>query len=59
MISGTFLSAVLGTANVMSYKDLGEARAKRAEEEAAKESRGKGRRGRKRKSGALEADMLV
>ena len=40
----------------MSYEDLEEARAKRADKEAAKEAKGKGKRGRKRKSAALEAD---
>jgi hypothetical protein len=51
-------SLVLGKAKVMSYKDLEEARAKRADKEAAKEAKGKGKRGRKRKSTALEADAL-
>ncbi|KAK3174414.1 hypothetical protein OEA41_001660 [Lepraria neglecta] len=49
-------SLVLGKAKVMSYEDLEEARAKRADKEAAKEAKGKGKRGRKRKSAALEAD---
>jgi len=46
----------------MSYEDLEEARAKRADKEAAKEAKeaqeakGKGNRGRKHKSAALEAD---
>jgi len=39
----------------MSYEDLEEARAKRADKEAAKEAKGKGKRGRKCKSAALEA----
>jgi len=47
---------VLGIARVMSYKDLKEARAKRAEKDATKEAK-KGKRNRKRKS-ALEADAL-
>ncbi|KAJ4286929.1 hypothetical protein N0V90_012809 [Kalmusia sp. IMI 367209] len=46
---------VLGTARVMSYQDLVEARAKRAEKDATKE-KGKGKRGRKRKNNALETD---
>ena len=49
-------SLVLGKAKVISYKDLEEARAKRANKEAAKEAKGKGKRGRKRKSAALVAD---
>lgn len=49
-------SLVLGKAKVMSYEDLEEARAKRADKEAVKEAKGKGKRGRKRKSAALEAD---
>ncbi|KAH7317302.1 hypothetical protein BKA65DRAFT_515715 [Rhexocercosporidium sp. MPI-PUGE-AT-0058] len=40
----------------MSYKDLEEARAKRVIKDAAKEAKGKGKRGRKRKSGTLEAE---
>ena len=43
---------VLGKAKVMSYKDLEEARAKRAAKEKATASEGK--RGRKRKSHTLE-----
>ena len=46
---------VLGKAKVMSYEDLEEARAKRAEKEAAKEAKGKGKRGRP-KSAALEVE---
>ncbi|KAF4634577.1 hypothetical protein G7Y89_g3524 [Cudoniella acicularis] len=42
-----------GKGKVMSYEDIEEARAKRAEKDAMK---GKGKRGRKRKSAALEAD---
>ncbi|KAL5400320.1 hypothetical protein PMIN03_012469 [Paraphaeosphaeria minitans] len=42
-------SVVLGKAKVMSYKDLKEARKKRAEKENAKATVGKGKRGRKRK----------
>ncbi|KAH8586632.1 hypothetical protein B0O99DRAFT_701682 [Bisporella sp. PMI_857] len=41
-----------GQGKVMSYEDIEEARAKRAEKDAMK---GKGKRGRKRKSTALEA----
>ncbi|OBT39571.1 hypothetical protein VE00_09486 [Pseudogymnoascus sp. WSF 3629] len=47
-------SLVLGKAKVMSYEDLEEARAKRAEKEAAKEAKGKGKRGRKCKSATLD-----
>jgi hypothetical protein len=46
-------SVVLGKAKVMSFEDIEEARAKRATKEVIK---GKGQRGRKRKSAALEAD---
>lgn len=49
-------SLVLGKAKVMSHEDLKEARAKRAEKEAAKEAKGKGKRGRKCKSATPEAD---
>jgi len=49
-------SLVLGKAKVMSFEDLEEARAKRAEKDAAKEAKGKGKRGRKRKSDTLEAE---
>lgn len=41
----------------MSYEDLKEARAKRAEKDAAKEARGKGKGRRKRKT-APEIDAL-
>jgi hypothetical protein len=47
---------VLGKANVMSYEDLEEARAKRAAKEEAKAIKGKGKRGRKRKGAAPETD---
>ena len=47
-------SLVLGKAKVMSYKDIEEARAKRAIKEAI---RGKGKRGRKRKSAMPESDL--
>jgi hypothetical protein len=40
----------------MSYEDLEEARAKRAEKETANEAKGKGKRGRKCKSATPEAD---
>ncbi len=46
-------SIVLGKAKVMSYEDIEEARAKRAAKEVMK---GKGKRGRKRKSVALETE---
>jgi len=49
-------SLVLGKAKVMSYEGLEKARAKRADKEAAKEAKGKGKHSRKRKSAALEAD---
>lgn len=49
-------SVILGKAKVMSYEDLEEARAKRAEKEAAKEAKGKGKRGRKPKSAAPEVE---
>ena len=42
-------SVVVGTAKVMSYEDIEEARAKRTAKDALK---GKGKRGRKRKSAA-------
>ncbi len=45
-------SVILGKAKVMSYEDIEEARAKRAAKEVIN---GKGNRGRKRKSAALEA----
>ncbi|KAL9126795.1 MAG: hypothetical protein Q9217_004208 [Psora testacea] len=48
-------SMVLGTVRVISYKDLKEARAKRAEKEAAKETKGKAKRGQKCKKATLEA----
>lgn len=40
----------------MSYKDLKEARAKCVVKEATRAAKGKGKRGRKRKSGTLEAE---
>ena len=43
----------------MSYEDLEEARAKRVEKESTQETKGKGRRGRKRKSGTPEADESI
>jgi hypothetical protein len=49
-------SLVLGKAKVISYEDLEEARAKRAEKEAAREAKGKDKRGRKSKSAMPEAD---
>jgi hypothetical protein len=49
-------SLVLGKAKVMGYKELVEAREKRAEKEAARKVKGKGKRGRKRTSAAPEAD---
>ncbi|KAK7189928.1 hypothetical protein DPSP01_008370 [Paraphaeosphaeria sporulosa] len=44
-----------GSGRVLSYEDVQELRAKRAEKDAAKEA-GKGKRGRKRKNTALEAE---
>jgi hypothetical protein len=49
-------SLVLGTAKVMGYEELQDARAKRAETEAAKATKAKGKRGRKRTKESLEAD---
>lgn len=49
-------SVVLGTGRIISYKDLKEARVKRAEKDAAKEAKGKGKRGRKRKIVAPETE---
>jgi len=40
----------------MSYEDLVEARAKRVVKEATRAAKGKGKRGRKRKSSTLEAE---
>ncbi|RDW80581.1 hypothetical protein BP5796_05279 [Coleophoma crateriformis] len=50
-------SLVLGKVKVISYKDLKEARAKRAEKEAAKKAKGKGKRGRKRKRATPVVDV--
>jgi hypothetical protein len=47
-------SVVLGTARILGYDDLVEARAKREEQDAAKE-KSKGKRGRKPKKAAAEA----
>ena len=47
---------ILGKAKVISYKDLEAVREKRAEKDAAKEAKGKGKRGRKCKSAMPEAD---
>jgi hypothetical protein len=49
-------SLVLGKAKVMSYEDLEEARAKRVVKDAVKEAKGKGERGRKRKSSPPELE---
>jgi hypothetical protein len=49
---------VLGKAKVISYKDLKEARAKRAAKDKATADKGKGKRGCKRKSPALEVGLL-
>jgi hypothetical protein len=50
---------VLGKAKVISYKDLEEARAKRAIKDATKEAKGKGKRGRKRKSCTLKEEEVI
>jgi hypothetical protein len=47
---------VLGKAKVISYEDLVEARAKRVVKDTTRAAKGKGKRGRKRKSGMLEAE---
>ena len=52
-------SVVLGKAKVMSYEDLEEARAKRAAKEKATADKGKGKRGHKRKTPALEEGSSV
>ncbi|KAH8674863.1 hypothetical protein BGZ60DRAFT_469017 [Tricladium varicosporioides] len=49
-------SLVLGKAKVISYEDLVEARAKWVVKEATRAAKGKGKRGRKRKSSTLEAE---
>jgi hypothetical protein len=50
---------ILGKAKVMSYEDLEEARVKRAEKDAAKEAKGKGKRSRKRRSATPEVDTAT
>jgi hypothetical protein len=50
-------SEILGKARVMTYQDIEVARAKRAEQDTAKEAKGKRKRGRKPKSGALEEEV--
>ncbi|CAA9957704.1 hypothetical protein PTMSG1_01312 [Pyrenophora teres f. maculata] len=50
-------SLVLGKAKVMGYEELVEAREKRAEKDAAQKAKGKGKRGGKRKSAAVEDDV--
>ncbi|KAF2026431.1 hypothetical protein EK21DRAFT_92366 [Setomelanomma holmii] len=49
-------SLVLGTAKVIGYQKLQDARAKRAETEAAKATKAKGKRGRKRTKASLDTD---
>jgi hypothetical protein len=49
-------SLVLGKAKVMGYDELIEAREKRAKKDAAQKAKGKGKRGRKRTSAAVEDD---
>ena len=52
-------SMVLGKAKVLSYEDLEEARAERAAKEKATVRKGRGKRGRRRKSSALQEDSSV
>lgn len=47
---------MLGTAKVMGFEELQAARAKRAEVEADKATKAKGKRGRKRTKALLETD---
>ncbi|KAF2002434.1 hypothetical protein P154DRAFT_574005 [Amniculicola lignicola CBS 123094] len=49
-------SVVLGTAKIMGYEGLVEARVRRDKKDAAKEAKGKEKRGRKRKSVVLETE---
>ncbi|ORX92858.1 hypothetical protein BCR34DRAFT_500368, partial [Clohesyomyces aquaticus] len=49
-------SDILGKARVMTYEDIEAARAKRAEQDAAKEARGKRKRGRLKKVAEEEAE---
>ncbi len=56
-IDSSTKSVVLGNAKVMSYKDLSEARVKRAAKDKASENKGK--RGRERKSPAPEPKTKV
>src|ERR1700761_218607 len=51
-------SNILGKAKVMSYDDLEAARVKRAEKEAAKEAKGKGKRERRPKSAPTETEEV-
>lgn len=48
---------VIGTAKVMSYKDLKEAQKKRAKKDTAK-AKSKGKRDQKRKSATLKTDAI-
>jgi hypothetical protein len=50
-------SLILGKAKVMSYEDLQEARSKRAEKEAAKKVKGKGKRGRKPENAVPQTEV--
>ena len=50
---------ILGKAKVISYKDLKEARAKRAAKEKATADKGKGKSGRKRKTPTPEEGSLI
>ncbi|KAH7317393.1 hypothetical protein BKA65DRAFT_411205, partial [Rhexocercosporidium sp. MPI-PUGE-AT-0058] len=50
---------ILRKAKVMSYKDLKEARVKRAEKDTAKKAKGKGKRSRKRRSATPEANAAI
>ncbi|RYO39765.1 hypothetical protein AA0113_g11160 [Alternaria arborescens] len=52
-------SAILSVARVVTFEDLQEEREKRAEKVAAKEAKGKARRGRKPKSTPLDAEVTA
>lgn len=52
-------SAILSVARVVRFEDLQEERAKRAEKVAAKEAKGKAKRGRKPKSTPLDAEVTA
>ncbi|KAF2465876.1 uncharacterized protein BDR25DRAFT_318026 [Lindgomyces ingoldianus] len=52
-------AVVLGTAKVMGFNELQEARAKRAEIEATKKAKGKAKRGRPKKASLEEGQATV